>query len=69
MLRILLRLSKVKKMIRFDKIKTMKLGEMAEYLRDVVVPIQNADSVDDVIEWLLEEDEVDYEVQEAMYVL
>ena len=62
MLRILLRLSKVKKMIRFDKIKTMKLGEMAEYLREVVVPIQNADSVDDVIEWLLEEDEVDYEV-------
>ena len=62
MLRILLRLSKVKKMIRFGKIKTMKLGEMAEYLRDVVVPIQNADSVDDVIEWLLEEDEVDYEV-------
>ena len=50
-------------MIRFDKIKTMKLGEMAEYLRDVVVvSIQNADSVDDVIEWLLEEDEVDYEV-------
>ena len=62
MLHILLRLSKVKKMIRFDKIKTMKLGEMAEYLRDIVVPIQNADSVDDVIEWLLEEDEVDYEV-------
>ena len=49
-------------MIRFDKIKTMKLAEMAEYLRDVVEPIQNADSVDDVIEWLLEEDEVDYEV-------